>query len=206
MKKRVLLLSLAVILLCGLVGGATYALFSDQATNSNNTFAAGTVKVNADRNLGDPVPGPMFYTTRDEGNFNDPTWLVDHATGLWYPGKSETRQLIIKNDGTLHFRIRGLSAALTGISDPAIATQFAGEMNVKIYVSNDANSVLYNGSLATLLTGEQTVLHPPGPFIGVGANEHLSFQVTMTDTGYPQNNLQGITPLVAFNVFVEQPH
>lgn len=204
MKKRFFLLVIGVVLICGLLGGATYAYFSDQATNSNNTFTAGTLDINVDRNLGDPIPGPMFYTVRSDGSFSDPTW-PDHATGLWYPSREETRQLIVTNTGTIHFRVRGFEAVLTGIGDPAVADEFADEMNVKIYVSNDPSIVLYNGSLAALLTGEQ-VINPESirPFVGAqpSANLHLSFSVKMhEDAG---NNLQGVLPLVSFNVFAEQ--
>lgn len=45
MKRKITVSFMIMALVCALVGGATFALFTSQAENSNNSFAAGTVKI-----------------------------------------------------------------------------------------------------------------------------------------------------------------
>ncbi|MEW6426109.1 MAG: SipW-dependent-type signal peptide-containing protein [Bacillota bacterium] len=205
LRKKIYLVLVLVVLAAFAAGGATYALFTDAASNQSNTFTAGTVEIGADRDLGDPIPGPMFYTTRDEGNFaGHPGW-PDHATGFWCPGMSATRQLIVYNTGTLNVQLKGVSAALSGIDDPATAQEWAENMKVKIYVSN-GGEVLYDGTMAALLAGEAPFDH--AVFIGAQPgvmpppNVHLSFEVTMDLAA--GNNLQGLTPVLSFSVHAQQ--
>jgi len=199
--RKLLFMAALVCLAAFLMGGATLAWFTSQDTNEGNEFIAGTVKITAERNLGDPIPGPMFYTTREQGNFSDPSW-PDHATGQWYPGKTETRQLVVYNQGSLHVKLNGLSAEVTGIDDPALAQAWAEKMNVKVFVSSSPGSVLFDGTLDQLLEGQYPTAAQP--FLGAqnGSNLHLSFEVEMdTSAG---NALQGLEPVVSFSVYAIQ--
>lgn len=210
-----LIASLSVVIAAGmLVGGATVALFTDQAMNVGNSFTAGTVDIDADRDLGDPIPGPMFYTTVAEGTMpgQDPD-DVGHPTGQWYPGKEVSRLLIVRNMGSLRVRLHGVSAEITAITglpsgaDPAlVAESFAENMDVKIYVSGQPTQVLYDGPLSDLVSAPQPAVHrpviarwnpPAWPSTAV-----LCYEVTM-DIG-AGNDLQGIRPVVSFNVHAEQ--
>jgi len=47
MKRRLMLSFLVIGLVSALVGGATFAYFTDSATNAENTFTAGTVDINS---------------------------------------------------------------------------------------------------------------------------------------------------------------
>jgi predicted ribosomally synthesized peptide with SipW-like signal peptide len=205
MSKRLYIAILVIVSISLLAGGATFAYFSDQASNTDNNFQTGTLSVKVDRNLGDPVPGPMFYTVKDEGNFPVGSLNPGHPTGPWYPGKEETRQLIVQHGitSTMDFKIKGFSAALRGISDLDVASQFADAMNVTIYESFDPTNILFEDNLTTLLSGEQLITPSSlRPYVSVGSNQHLSFCVKMIDGA--DNSLQGIKPLVDFSVFVEQ--
>jgi len=66
-KTKIFMSMLVIALAAALVGGATMAWFTDEATNVGNTFTAGTVDIVAHRGMGDPSLGPMFYTTFAEG-------------------------------------------------------------------------------------------------------------------------------------------
>lgn len=66
-------------LVCALVGGATFALFTSTATNAGNTFSAGTVVVSA-----------------GEANFTDSV-----AIGNMAPGDVKTGSFVVHNGGTL---------------------------------------------------------------------------------------------------------
>lgn len=47
MKKKIMVSLMMIALVATLIGGATFAIFTDTATNTNNTFSAGTLDVNA---------------------------------------------------------------------------------------------------------------------------------------------------------------
>ncbi|MDD3889435.1 MAG: TasA family protein, partial [Syntrophomonadaceae bacterium] len=65
MKRKLIILSLTLVLAMTLAGGATFALFTDQASNQESVVTAGTVDIDSYRDGFDTVPGPMFYTTAD---------------------------------------------------------------------------------------------------------------------------------------------
>ncbi len=68
-----------------------------------------------------------------------------------------------------------------------------------------STKVLYNGSLATLLTGPQACVHKPviNPWTGPWPPMvQLVYEVTMNINA--GNDLQGIVPVVSFSVFAEQ--
>jgi predicted ribosomally synthesized peptide with SipW-like signal peptide len=208
LKAKLFLLVLPVVLAAALVGGATMALFTDQAVNANNTFTAGTVDIGSFRATGDTIPGPMFYTTVSEGTVSAPG---KRATGLWYPGRKVSRNLSVFNQGSLQVRLHRVSAEITSINgdlpanNPALAASFANNMHVKIFEVGVTPGVLYEGSLAALLDGEYCVHRPVIPAITPPfppPTSHLLFEVTMlTSAG---NDLQGIRPVVSFSVHAVQ--
>jgi len=210
-KARILMFYVAVILIGGLLGGTTMALFTDVESNSGNVFVVGSVDIRVDRNLGDPIPGPMFYTNLAEGT--TPGGGVPlNPTGLWAPGDTESRNLDVRNMGSLEVRLHQVSAQITSVNGsppeqmPALAASFANNMNVKIYVAGHPNAkVLYHGSLAALLAGPQGCLYRPliAPNLGPWPPMvQLVYEVTMNLSA--GNDLQGIVPIVSFHVFAEQ--
>lgn len=204
-----MILGLAVILIVASIGaGLTLAIFTDQDYNAENPFSAGTVDIAADRNLGDPIPGPMFYTTVEQGTILEGNDALN-PTGVWWPGRMEYRNLDVRNMGSLQVRINRVSAEITSINgeapQPPLSESFAANMHVKIYVAGHPQTkVLYNGSLADLLT-IQNCIHKPviAPFTNLWPPMvQLVYEVTMLSSA--GNDLQGIVPIVKFNVYVEQ--
>lgn len=163
MKKKLVMLSLAGMLSVGaVIGGATYALFTSSATNASNEFTAGTVKISSMRDMGDTIPGPMFYSATA-----DPTGSYPYdrnvpfqppggeAIGGWAPGDTVTRAMNIFNDGTLKVVIKKLRANVNAAgetSGPAYE-EFISKMNVKVNYPAQ-NKVLYDGPLSGLLNGD----------------------------------------------------
>ncbi|WP_108668911.1 TasA family protein [Peribacillus acanthi] len=80
-KKRAGLAMGTMALAAALVGGGTYALFSDTVTNAGNTFTAGTVEIT------DMTGGKVFASSLLVGNLA--------------PGDTETKTVTVKNDGNL---------------------------------------------------------------------------------------------------------
>ena len=199
MKKRIVISTMVVTLVCMLIGGATFAVFTSQATTDSSTISAGTVEITVRRDMGDPVPGPMFYTTKEEGKFGSGS-LPNWPTGQWYPGKTETRALIVKNSGSLNAVLDGVSAQVSNINDPNVAQEFAQSMNVRIVPLGVTNVVLYDGTLSGLTAGKVAASNSLP--ITVGGEWYLNFTVTMDiEAG---NNLQGLSPKVAFSIYASQ--
>lgn len=88
MRKRMLVSLTLIFLVAALVGGATFALFTDEATNANNAFATGTVDIvlnddNADEitffNLEDIAPGDSGNVTIKVANAGSLEFRYDVA-------------------------------------------------------------------------------------------------------------------------------
>jgi predicted ribosomally synthesized peptide with SipW-like signal peptide len=126
--KKLAVLSISSMLALGfIVGGATYAIFTDSASNTNNAFTAGTINISEKRDRGDSVPGPMFYTDISDTNTTDPGKYAynvpksdllypygGEAIGGWAPGDTVQRTLIVESAGSLEARMSGLSASISG--------------------------------------------------------------------------------------------
>ncbi|WP_423800234.1 TasA family protein [Neobacillus sp. SAB-20_R2A] len=111
-KKKLALLSASGVLGLSLIaGGATYAIFTSSAQNTNNSFSSGTISITAKK---DDVPnnGPMFYTKSPDNG----VVLGGMPTGYWAPGDKNTRGLFLENTGTLDARLKTLSIFPTNSS------------------------------------------------------------------------------------------
>jgi len=151
MKKRILLSTMIVMLACLVVGGATYATFTDAASNNGNTFVAGTLNIDSYRDGFDTIPGPMFYTTPSEGATpTSPSYPGLKPTGLWAPGDTNIRSLIVYNAGSLDAVLNQVKVET--IADP---TEMAGQMNVAVY--KILPKYLPNGTPFAPLPGDDTL-------------------------------------------------
>jgi predicted ribosomally synthesized peptide with SipW-like signal peptide len=207
MRKKLLITVTIFTLVMALAGGATFALFNDSASNESKTISAGTVDIEVNRNAGDSVPGPMFYTIAEEG-IVEPDQNVYHATGLWAPGDSHQAELDIKNNGSLEAKLVRVEAEFTGDTDflnnQAAMEEFAKYMNVEIIAHNNEDISVYNGPLADLMVagGDYLDLVPGYTIIGKNSIAHFRFCLTLSkDAG---NVLQGQKPIVSFTVHAEQ--
>lgn len=140
MKKSKLFLALCMVIgMTVLVGGSTLALFSAQSATSN-TFTAGTLTITTKRDDGQPVPGPMFFVNDSQGMAEvAPGVFVppnpNTATGLWAPGDSHAKTLIVENPRTadnLDAYLTSVQATLNAGSD----AELADEMYVSVYYLN----------------------------------------------------------------------
>lgn len=209
-KRKLAAIMLSSVLAIGVtVGGATYALFTSSATNTNNSFAAGTVILNQDRDQGDTVPGPMFYSSDSDptGSFPYDTNKNPYqppggeAIGGWAPGDTVIRAMNIYNDGTLQVKINKLKANVNsaGVTSGDAYNEFIDKMNIKVmYPSTDI--ILYEGKLSGLLNGYVNV----GPILANpnGGPVNITFKANLSqDAG---NIIQGQTFVFDFTFSAEQ--
>ncbi|MDR3601028.1 MAG: TasA family protein [Desulfosporosinus sp.] len=213
MKKRLLALATTGLMSFGLLAGGTYALFTSSATNSNNTFAAGTINLDQSRDSGDSVPGPMFYSSTNP--VTNPAGLYPYdqpapsgsviggeAIGGWAPGDKVTRALNLQNTGSLVARITKLQAKVNsaGVTSGAAYTEFINDMNIKVVYNTGTGVVLYNGPLSNLLNGWVTI--PTMLAAGHSGPLNVSFEATLDPSA--DNTVEGQNFVFDFSFYAEQ--
>lgn len=117
---------------CAIIGGATFALFTDSASvapTAQDVMVAGNVDIDSYRDGFDTIPGPMFYTTPEEGATpTEPSFKGLKPTGVWAPGDTKIRSLIVYNKGSLDAVLSHVYAQID--TDP---TNMAKHMTVQVY-------------------------------------------------------------------------
>ena len=209
MRKKLTVIGALVAIFALMIGGATFALFTDTATNSNSELTAGNVDIACSRNNGDGHPGPMFYSTAEQGEVGgaDINPTGENIIGLWAPGDSHSRYLNLQNTGSLAAKISKVTANITN-STALSATEydeFSQMMNVQILYKWDTaqEKVLYDGPLAGLLNGWVDIPAADIPVLASGClSEVLKFTCSLDiEAG---NDIQGISPVVDFSIYAEQ--
>jgi len=221
MAKRLIISVVLVITVCMLIGGATFAYFTDTAANTANTFTAGTIILRGERDLSDRVPGPMFYTSTSDSSGYYPYDEVTQRSpsgeylGGWAPGDSVTRAMNLYNDGTIDAKVTkvkaDVKAQFTNIDGAIISGETSGlpydefidKMNIRIMYPT-LNKVLYNGKLSGLLNGWVNV--PAEAIIYVNAGQvgaaNISVEASLsTEAG---NDIQGKNFIFDFTFYAEQ--
>lgn len=211
-QKKWALAGLAGVLSLGLaVGGATYALFTDNESNTNNA-RAGTVVLYQERDMGDTIPGPMFYPdswdptgafpydTNENAPFQPPG---GESIGGWAPGDRVTRAMNLYNQGTLDAVVKRVRANVNpaGVTAGPAYNEFINKMNIKVSYPAQ-NITIYNGPLSGLLNGNVSLntpfllrANPSGP-------ANITFEAYLdTSAG---NVIQGQTFIFDFTFEAEQ--
>ena len=98
MNKKIALSLLSIASALVIVGGATFAFFSDTKTSTENTFAAGTLEVN----ITDQNADTLFESEAIVSN--------------WAPGDQSFVNFDVKNVGTLPVNLRGFATGTWGDS------------------------------------------------------------------------------------------
>lgn len=201
-----------------IAGGGTYALFTSSAANTNNTFTAGTINLTETRDLGDTIPGPMFYTST-----SDPTGQFPYDTnknspyqppggeslGDLAPGDSMTRAMNLYNNGAnaLDAKVTRLKAAVNpaGLTSGAAYDEFISKLNVVVQAPA-LNKILYSGPLSGLLNGSDNGwVDIPSPALVMKANGgpmNVTFTVTLDKSA--DNLIQAKTFVFDFSFYAEQ--
>ncbi len=129
MRRKIFLSMLMIALVAALVGGATFAYYTDQEVNNDNTFAAGTLDITlTDANIDNPYSGPMLSFDNIAPGFGlKPDGTVD---------KAGRKTLRINNVGTVATKFRIDIAKTLTATDPRYP---------------DAGAALYDGPDAIMV-------------------------------------------------------
>jgi predicted ribosomally synthesized peptide with SipW-like signal peptide len=168
--KKILGLTVAALLVMGLVGGGTWAYFSDPETSTGNTFAAGTLEL--------------------EVNDAEQWASTVISTGTMKPGDSGSVSIKLDNSGSINGTV--LNAYILNLSNndgtftepevvdeggtwnggsPTGRTQvyLSSKMQMVVFVDNGAgggtaNNGIKDGSEATLASGNLSSINGTGPW------------------------------------------
>ena len=213
MRKKLLVITMVFALVMALVGGATFALFTSSDSNEAKTFTAGTVDIDIQRNTGEPVPGPMFYSTLEEGM--GAPWQTGYSApkypiGPWAPGDSHKREMTVKNVGSLPVKIAWIGAKITGdeafLNNSAAVAEFSNNLIVRVESQNGVTSKMCEVPLSSLLApgGYKAEFMPViGPKVEDNVpTQHINWICTLSSNA--GNQLQGKKPVVSFYLIAEQ--
>ena len=187
MKRLVALALSAVVLLTIIGGGATFALFTAQTTNTNSQITAGTLAITADRDNGDTVPGPMFYIGPGGGLM---------ATGEWAPGDAYHRVLQVENTGSLAAWLKHVRASLDSGS-----RALADKLSVKVTTDAAGAQVVAQGTLGQFIDADQAFTGGP---ISADAGDVIDLHFWVMLPLNADNSYQGLSAVASFTVYAEQ--
>jgi len=149
--KKLLGLTIAALLIIGMVGGGTWAYFSDVETSGANTLTAGTLNLQ----VGAADPTTVVITVTDAN-----------------PGQSGAADWLLKNDGTLggylDISFSGIVDAENGVNEPEDADagedgtvgspgtngELAENLTLLIYIDENDNNA-YNAGTDTLIFNDK---------------------------------------------------
>lgn len=201
MKRKLWLALTAAVATVAVGVGATFALFSDTATSTNN-LTAGTLCLTSERNDGDTVPGPMFYVTAAQGATPPPLNLPGTLpTGEWAPGDTHTRTLTVFNPTSCS----SMNAWLTSIEaslHPGGYVPMTDKLHVKVYTPQGGGPdvLVAQGPLSMFLAGQVPISYPDTSKVPLylTSNRHMKFEVYFDINA--DNSYQGKTVVVDFKV------
>lgn len=191
--KRIWILAVAFVVMAAVAGGGlTLALFSAQSAPANAEFISGLLDIEAHRDMGDGIPGPMFYIDAAGGGA-DPN---NHPTGLWAPGDKNRRILQVENIGTLDAKLTHMRATLQSGS-----MYLAQKMDVVVTTDVAGTNVVAMGSLADFINGDMSFI---GGAIAAPVGDVINLHFWVTFPLDADNSYQGLSTVVTFTVYAVQ--
>ncbi len=104
MRRKIFLSMLMIALVAALVGGATFAYYTDQEVNNDNTFAAGTLDI--------------VLTDQNNQTFSGPIFNFENIAPGWNVDKAIKKSLRIKSIGTIDPKFKIEIEELLSATDP----------------------------------------------------------------------------------------
>ncbi|KRE51287.1 hypothetical protein [Paenibacillus sp. Soil522] len=210
-KKLATMASVSLLTVSLAIGAGTYAIFTSSAQNINNTFASGIINLTQERNMGDSIPGPMFYSSSSDPSGKFPYDKSNplqppggESIGGWAPGDTVIRAMNIYNNASnaIDAKVTKVKANVNtnGLQPGSPAYEhFVDNMKIKIQYPAQ-NKTIYDGYLRGLLNGYVNI--PAFAVYANGGAANITFTAQLDlDTG---NVIQGQTFVFDFEFFAEQ--
>lgn len=184
--KKILGLTIVALMVLGLVGGGTWAYFSDVATTTGNTFAAGTLDLGLSSNTSN---------TSSTGS-TSATWTTPSN---WAPGDNVSGTLYVNNNGTIAMSSVNITFSHGGVTDntPHTVSSWNGTTdNDNLLKMLKATTVSWNGTTDATLEGdtlEQLVSASPHNLGSLPANTEYPLYIVFTFDPIATNGCQADT-------------
>ncbi|MBI4137359.1 hypothetical protein HY469_04820 [Candidatus Roizmanbacteria bacterium] len=191
MNTRIALSGLSILTVLSLVGGATFALFSDEATSANNVFATGTLDLQLDD---------------DDETFTDNVSASFGGTDL-IPEATVSGFISLHNAGSVAINEVLFGATEVSNSNNADGSILADVLNLTVGTDSDSACDTVSDITGTVaaaigdnvspLTLSELIAEDYDALPGLGSDYYLCLTATM-DTG-AGNTYQGDTYTVDFD-------
>lgn len=210
--KKVWVMAIVVTLAMTTLGiGFSMALFSDSTAVSTSNIVAGTLELSSNRDQGDSINGPMFYTTEAQG------WTYDGIlppvnppdgpgpTGYWAPGDEHERVLQVENIGSLDGLLTKIRAVKKSGDDI-----LANKLQVRVvWLRSDydfegnvttTEVEVASGTLRNFIDADQEMTSPIEIYPGDVIDLHFYVELPLdANNDYQEKDLD-----VGFTVYAEQ--
>lgn len=156
--------------MAGLFVGTTFALFSAAANTATDNFTAAQLCLSAQLDSGEPIPGPMFYVTAQEGATPSGA-LGTLPTGLWAPGDIHARELNVTNSCPTGPSMNAwLTSVWATVSPGTMPSTLADQLAVQVLAPQPGNPTNFEpvaqGPLNEFLSGPAVAMRFPIPYTG----------------------------------------
>jgi spore coat-associated protein N len=181
--KKILGLTVAALLVMGLVGGGTWAYFSDTEETTGNIFSAGTIDLGLDNN---PNQDPTGSTTATFG-----------ATALAPGSAAGSGTLYVNNEGSIDMSHVYISFSLTSYTEATPTS--VDDHNLNTGTDNLTNMIIattvtWNSNPVATLVGksiEELIALGPTDLGNLNAGVEQALQITWTFSDTATNGCQG---------------
>ena len=194
--RKILGLTIAALLVIGLVGGGTWAYFSDVETSTGNILTAGTLDLNL--NAG-----------------NDDVQMLTAAIGTVEPGDTGSASVIIANNGSIDGELDIATSAITnddnGTADPEDdqdtdtgTGDLGGQATMVIWIDADESTTFNAGDIELNSTGANA--YDAGTNTTLEKETIDSFDSVSWDAAFATlNKAGGTNPAVTLRIDWEVP-
>lgn len=124
LNKRIILSGLSIMASLAIMGGATFAFFSDQASSTGNTFGAGSLDLQID-DSNEPTPVDNVTAT-----FNMPSIA---------PGDKSSQEISFHNNGTVSIAEIAMGLTSTNTDPDADASDIRNVLNLQVVAGGTAS-------------------------------------------------------------------
>lgn len=184
-NRRIIASGLSIVSALAVMGGATFAAFSSQASNNGNTFGAGslTLQING-----------------QSGSASTPVFAISNAA----PGATSTQVLNLKNSGTTNATSTELESIDVTV-DAGNAFNLGDELTLELYNDVNDDGLLDGGDTlisSGVLTNPGWANTPLGFGLNAGGDQNVLAKVTFNSGA--GNIYQGMGVTFDFNFKASQ--
>lgn len=141
MNTKIALSGISILASLALVGGATYAFFTDSATSTNNTFGASSMTI---------------QLSNDGTNFSDDVTQTFNVPNM-FPGLTKAQTITFRNSGSTPIAEIEMGLSATAVDNGSNGSDLRNVLGVRVFENSTAD-----GGNTTCVGGSEVtgLIHP----------------------------------------------